>query len=83
MDPNHSFDTSCFKRSFILYLIETKRGDVLDENGKVVGTHIGAIFYTIGEHYMGYVIAKDLEKNTITVSKKKPEEVIQEKTVTL
>ena len=63
-------------KEFLQHYIETKEGNVLDENGKVVGSHIGAIFYTIGEHYIGYVVAKDLEKNTIIVSQKKPDELL-------
>ncbi len=64
-------------------------GDVLTEGGEVVGSHEGALFYTIGQrhgftivtnrgtsdvpHRAGnavphFVIAKDTEKNTITVS---------------
>jgi tRNA-specific 2-thiouridylase len=50
-------------------------GDFLDENGKVVGKHNGAIGYTRGQRKglglaMGqpvYVLAKDMETNTVTV----------------
>lgn len=60
--------------------IDEKHGDVLDEKGEVVGTHTGATFYTIGERHgftitkkntddkPYFVIAKDIEKNTLTVS---------------
>jgi len=56
-------------------------GDMLDEKGVIVGRHRGAILYTIGQRHgfemntqsadqePRYVIAKDMEKNTITVSK--------------
>ena len=55
-------------------------GDVLSESGEVIGVHRGAVLYTLGErhgfelthHSPGtrahYVIAKDIQKNTITVS---------------
>ena len=54
-------------------------GDFLDENGKKVGTHNGAVRYTIGQRTglglaMGapvYVCAKDMQANTVTVG---PEE---------
>ncbi len=50
-------------------------GSFLDLNGKVVGTHCGAIAYTLGQRKglglaMGkpvYVCGKDMEKNTVTV----------------
>ncbi|MDO8517699.1 MAG: tRNA 2-thiouridine(34) synthase MnmA [bacterium] len=55
-------------------------GDVLAENGKVVGTHEGAVLYTLGQRHgftifsqdthtvPHFVIGKDIEKNTITTS---------------
>ena len=54
-------------------------GDFLDKNGKKVGTHNGAVRYTIGQRKglglaMGapvYVCAKDMQANTVTVG---PEE---------
>ncbi len=50
-------------------------GNFLDENGKVVGTHRGAIAYTLGQRKglglaMGapvYVCSKDMAANTVTV----------------
>lgn len=50
-------------------------GDFLDLDGNVVGTHAGAVGYTIGQRKglglaMGapvYVCSKDMEKNTVTV----------------
>lgn len=59
-----------------------KTGDVLDINGNVIGKHDGALLYTIGERHglalnnhtsnspRFYVIAKDVQKNTITVAEK-------------
>ena len=50
-------------------------GDFLDQNGKVVGQHCGAVSYTIGQRKglglaMGapvYVCGKDMQANTVTV----------------
>ena len=67
-------------KDFLKHYIESKNGDVLNEKGKVIGTHNGAVFFTLGERHgftlnkQGskdeplYVIGKDIEKNTITVS---------------
>lgn len=69
-------------KEFLSHYIESKKGDVLDEKGNVIGEHDGAFFFTIGERHgftiikktshdePHYVIAKDIEKNTITVSEK-------------
>ena len=54
-------------------------GKVLNEDGEVIGMHKGAALYTLGQrHGFGapssvplYVIAKNMEKNTITVSPNK------------
>ena len=50
-------------------------GHYLDQNGKIVGIHKGAVAYTLGQRKslnlaMGepvYVCAKDMEENTVTV----------------
>ncbi|MDQ5949441.1 MAG: tRNA-uridine 2-sulfurtransferase [Patescibacteria group bacterium] len=72
-------------KEFLSHYIESKKGDVLNTNGEVIGTHNGAIFSTIGERHgftitkktphdgRYFVIAKDIEKNTITVAEKKSE----------
>lgn len=69
-------------KEFLLHYIDEKSGDVLSEDGRVIGSHDGALFYTIGERHgftiidktphdaPYYVIAKDIEKNTIVVSNK-------------
>jgi tRNA-specific 2-thiouridylase len=66
--------------------IEEKEGKVLNLAGEVIGTHTGVMFYTIGERHgftitkkstedaPYFVISKDLEKNTITVSHVPPQE---------
>lgn len=61
-----------------------QQGNVLDEQGKVIGSHSGALFFTIGERHgftlnskmksphdeALYVISKDVKNNTITVAPK-------------
>lgn len=58
-------------------------GDVISENGEIVGRHNGALLYTLGERHgfelfahtpdtkPHFVIAKDVEQNTITVSEER------------
>jgi tRNA-specific 2-thiouridylase len=67
-------------KDFLKHYIETKKGDVLNEEGKVIGSHDGAIFFTLGERHGFnifknednskplYVVSKNIEMNTITVS---------------
>ncbi len=76
-------------KDFLAHYIDTKQGDVLDTDGAVIGYHDGAVLYTLGERHgftitkkgthdeRYYVVAKDIEKNTITVAHK-----IQKETVT-
>ncbi|MEX2013337.1 MAG: tRNA 2-thiouridine(34) synthase MnmA [Parcubacteria group bacterium] len=70
---------------FLSHFIRALPGDVLNYRGEIIGTHKGAVFYTIGERHgfeiikkepLGgafYVLSKDMEANTITVSNKEPE----------
>jgi tRNA-specific 2-thiouridylase len=71
-------------KEFLSHYIETKRGNVLNEKGEVIGTHPGALFFTNGERRgfvidhknktpndnPYFVIDKDVDQNTITVSNK-------------
>ena len=69
-------------KEFLSKYIETKVGNVLDEDGKVIGWHHGALFFTIGERHgftvtnktphdkPFYVTVKNMERNTITVSER-------------
>ncbi len=58
-------------KGFLAHYIKQKIGKIINESGKVVGEHTGVAFYTIGERLAdGYVIAKDLKKNTLTTSQK-------------
>ncbi|MBK5215305.1 MAG: tRNA 2-thiouridine(34) synthase MnmA [Candidatus Pacebacteria bacterium] len=74
-------------KDFLGHYIESKKGDVLlapkepgDNKREVIGTHDGAVFFTLGERHGFtltkhsendkplYVVAKNVEDNTITVS---------------
>ena len=69
-------------QEFLSKYIPPKRGNVLLENGKIIGHHNGALFFTIGQRHgftvtkkteeMGpmYVVSKNIENNTITVAPK-------------
>lgn len=71
-------------KDFLLNYIEPEKGHVINDLGKVIGTHDGAVFFTIGERHgftifnhspndlPYYIIKKDAVKNTITVSHKNP-----------
>lgn len=70
-------------KEFLKHYIDVKKGNVVNEKGEVIGFHDGALFFTLGERHgftitektpdedRLYVIDRDLEKNTITVSKNK------------
>ena len=63
-------------KDFLTQYVETQPGDVIDQDGKKVGTHDGAIFYTIGQRHglnVGgglpfYVVGKDMKKNQVYVT---------------
>lgn len=63
-------------RDFLRRYIKIKKGEILDENGKKLGTHIGLPFYTIGQRKglkitLGggpyYVAKKDWQRNALIV----------------
>jgi tRNA-specific 2-thiouridylase len=66
--------------TFLPHFINIVPGDVLNTDGKVIGRHNGAIYYTIGERRgfevtknapdakAFYVVSKDMNANTIAVS---------------
>jgi tRNA-specific 2-thiouridylase len=78
-------------KDFLKHYIDTKKGNVLDINGMIIGEHDGALFYTLGERHgfkitkkgtedsRLYVVARDLEKNTLTVSENISQSGVQEK----
>ncbi|MDP3958040.1 MAG: tRNA 2-thiouridine(34) synthase MnmA [bacterium] len=67
-------------KEFLSNLLGPKKGKLLDEKGSVIGTHDGALLYTLGERHgfavaqkspsdqPRYVIRKDIKRNTVTVS---------------
>lgn len=69
-------------KDFLKNYIPEKIGNVLDIEGKVIGEHEGAYFYTIGQRHgfdvkkeasdekPMYIVSKDIKNNTITVSNK-------------
>ena len=66
-------------KEFLSHYVPQQTGDVLNERGVVLGTHDGALFYTLGQRHgftitthetrrePRYVIGKNLDANTITV----------------
>jgi tRNA-specific 2-thiouridylase len=70
-------------KEFLSHYIKPKKGDVIDKDGKVIGTHDGAVFFTLGERHgfkittknpdnkPFYVVEKNVKNNTITVSQEK------------
>jgi len=67
-------------KDFLKHYIKSEKGNVLNENGEIIGTHNGSVFFTLGERHgfvitdktekdnPYYVVGKNIEKNTITVS---------------
>ena len=65
---------------FLRHYLKLERGDVLDTKGRVIGTHDGALLYTIGQRHgfsvkmssakeePYFVVGKDVAKNTVTVA---------------
>lgn len=71
-------------RAFLRQYVSVQPGQVLDTRGEIIGTHDGALLYTRGErhgftiHTRGaravphYVVSKNVERNTLTVSTERP-----------
>src|SRR6202044_1789497 len=63
-------------KDFLSRYITLVPGDVVDEGGKVVGTHDGAALYTIGERHgfsapgtvPQYVVGVDVSRNSVRIS---------------
>jgi tRNA-specific 2-thiouridylase len=70
-------------KEFLGHFVKSKRGNVLDVSGHIIGHHQGALFFTVGERHgftlknnspdggPQYVMKKDIKRNTITVSPSK------------
>lgn len=73
-------------KEFLKEYIQTKPGDVLDVDGKVIGSHEGAELYTIGERHgftinntgissePRFIISKNIKTNTLVVATKSEQE---------
>ena len=70
-------------KEFLSHFTTLEAGDVLDVDGNVIGRHEGALIYTLGQRHgftvngeagrePHYVIGKDVQTNTVTVSLKPP-----------
>ncbi len=69
-------------KEFLQHYIDTQPGNILNIDGKKIGIHPGAVYFTIGERHGFntkkqtvndkplYVVAKDMKANTITVAEK-------------
>lgn len=80
-------------KDFLRHYIDEQAGNVLNTHGDIIGSHNGSLFYTIGERrgfiidaqHKGtddapyYVVAKNIDNNTITVSQN-PELDMQQQT---
>lgn len=63
-------------REFLGQFIDSEPGPIINQDGKQIGTHDGAIFYTIGQRHgldVGgglpyYVTHKDMDSNTVYVT---------------
>jgi len=72
-------------KEFLKEFIPEQNGDVLDEQGEVVGVHDGVYFYTLGQRHgftitkknpddsPYFVVSKNVDANTLTVSHKSDE----------
>ena len=69
-------------KEFLKHYVDAKPGKVLNGSGKTIGTHPGALLFTIGERHgfmvtdktsndqPCYIVGKDIKNNTITVTNK-------------
>ncbi len=79
-------------KEFLEHYIDSKPGKVVDESGKIIGTHDGAVFYTVGQRHgftiteksphdlPYYVVSKNIAKNMITVSGKPEKDTLKRTT---
>jgi len=79
-------------RDFLSQYVEQKPGTIVDKKtGEKVGSHDGAIFYTLGQRHgldVGgglpyYVVGKDMDKNEVYVSRDLGDEALWRKDVEL
>lgn len=63
-------------KEFLEQYVQKSPGDIIDQHGRTIGQHDGAIFYTIGQRHglnVGgglpyYVTGKDMDKNEVYVT---------------
>lgn len=63
-------------KEFLQQFIKSKPGKIIDQHGKIIGEHDGAIFYTIGQRHgleaggglPYYVTGKNMKKNEVYVT---------------
>jgi tRNA-specific 2-thiouridylase len=63
-------------KDFLQQFVTTEPGAIIEQNGKTIGEHDGALFYTIGQRQgLGvggglpyYVVGKDMDKNEVYVT---------------
>ncbi len=78
-------------KDFLSQYVEEKLGKIIDQHGKVIGEHEGAIFYTIGQRHgldVGgglpyYVTGKNMKKNEVYVTTDLQDEGLWNKQVNL
>ncbi|MGH7158235.1 MAG: tRNA 2-thiouridine(34) synthase MnmA [Candidatus Saccharimonadales bacterium] len=78
-------------REFLEQFVTGEPGNIIDQNGKLVGRHDGALFYTIGQrqglHVGGglpyYVVGKDMAKNEVHVTTDLQDERLWSRELTL
>jgi len=74
---------------FLRRILPKKKGEIRTPDGKTIGYHDGAHFYTIGQRHglavagktPYYVVAKDLKNNVLIVAKEKEEKEFYKKEV--
>jgi tRNA-specific 2-thiouridylase len=78
-------------KDFLKQYVEEEPGDIVDQAGRVIGRHDGAIFYTIGQRQglqVGgglpyYVVGKNMSKNEVHVTTDLQDERLWSNTVKL
>lgn len=63
-------------KEFLQQYVDTQPGAIIDQHGKAIGEHDGALFYTIGQRHglnVGgglpyYVVGKNMDKNEVYVT---------------
>lgn len=78
-------------KDFLSQYVKTMPGEIINQNGEVVGEHEGAIFYTIGQRHgldVGgglpfYVTGKNMRKNQVFVTSDLQDESLWHDTIKL